>query len=118
MYCLRLTFIQGLRFHKQLLKSSISKPNIVLNRHNNNSIGGHNFLYSYFVYLMKIYNDKSRLMLKQRKFGLFFFYIFRLKFFSAICSQKLSFSGISGIILHGFVSKISIINFRWLVSKM
>lgn len=38
MYCLRVTFIKGLRFHKQLLKSSSSKPNIVLNRHNNNVI--------------------------------------------------------------------------------
>lgn len=45
MFCLRVTFIQGLRFHKQLLKSSISKPNIVLNRDNNNDIiDGHNFL--------------------------------------------------------------------------
>lgn len=91
MYCLRVTFIQGLRFHKQLLKSSISKPNIVLNRHNNNSIGGHNFLYSYFVYLMKIYNDKSRLMLKQRKFGLFFLYIFRLKFLFSNMLTKVEF---------------------------
>lgn len=79
MYYLRVTFIQGLRFHKKILKSSISKPNIVLNRHNNNAIDEHNFLYAYSVYLMKIYDDKSRLMLKQRKFGLFFFYIFRLK---------------------------------------
>lgn len=61
MYCLRVTFIQGLRFYKQLLKSSIPKPNIVQNRHNNNDIDGHNFLYSYFVYLMKIYMTRVEL---------------------------------------------------------
>lgn len=90
MYCLRVTFIKGLRFHKQLLKSSISKPNIVLNRHNNTVIDEHNFWYSYFVYLMKIHNDKSRLMLKQRKFGQFVFYIFCLKFLFSNMLTKVS----------------------------
>lgn len=90
MYCLRVTFIKGLRLHKQLLKSSSSKPNIVLHRHNNNVIDCLNILYSYFVYLMKIYNDKSRLMLKQRKFGLFVFYIFRLKFLFSNMLTKVS----------------------------
>lgn len=90
MYCLRVTFIKGLRFHKQLLKSLLSKPNIVLNRHNNTVIDEHNFLYSYFVYLMKIYNDKSRLMLKIRKLGQFVFYIFCLKFLFSNMLTKVS----------------------------